>query len=428
MIAFLTKGIFRDRSRSMFPIITVAIGAFLTVLLYSYIVGVFGSMIETSAKFSTGHVKIMTQAYSLQADRSPNDLALFEVDQLLTKLNKDYPNFYWTPRIKTGGLLDIPDKEGETLTQGPAAVLAVDLLSYESKEIGLLNLPGALLAGKLPTQKNEILISAEFAKNLGVFVGETATLFGSTIDESMSMTNFKISGLIRFGIMAMDRSFVIMDISAAQEAINLLDGASEILGFSQDGIYSTELTYPLINNFNEMFSDSTNEFSPLMISLEEQQGLGEMLIYAKSMGYILIGVFLMALALVLWNSGLRGAIRRYGEVGIRLAMGEAKGRVYRSMIIESVVIGILGSLLGTVAGLACSYYLQIVGLDLTNLLQNQNGSSAMMMTNIIRAKVTPFSYFIGFFPGIIAPVLGTMLAGVGIYRRQTARLFKELEV
>jgi putative ABC transport system permease protein len=31
-------------------------------------------------------------------------------------------------------------------------------------------------------------------------------------------------------------------------------------------------------------------------------------------------------------------------------------------------------------------------------------------------------------PGLIAPLLGTMAAGIGIYRRQTSQLFKELEV
>jgi putative ABC transport system permease protein len=30
-------------------------------------------------------------------------------------------------------------------------------------------------------------------------------------------------------------------------------------------------------------------------------------------------------------------------------------------------------------------------------------------------------------PGLLSTVIGTMLSGVGIYRRQTAKLFKELE-
>ena len=34
---------------------------------------------------------------------------------------------------------------------------------------------------------------------------------------------------------------------------------------------------------------------------------------------------------------------------------------------------------------------------------------------------------IGFIPGVLATVLGTMLAGLAIYKREMSQLFKELE-
>lgn len=51
----------------------------------------------------------------------------------------------------------------------------------------------------------------------------------------------------------------------------------------------------------------------------------------------------------------------------------------------------------------------------------------MMMSNIIRAEITPVTYVIGFIPGILSTFLGAALAGIGIYKRSTAQLFKELE-
>jgi putative ABC transport system permease protein len=47
---------------------------------------------------------------------------------------------------------------------------------------------------------------------------------------------------------------------------------------------------------------------------------------------------------------------------------------------------------------------------------------------VVRAKVTPVSYVIGFVPGLIATFLGTSISGLGIYKRQTSQLIKELEV
>jgi putative ABC transport system permease protein len=50
-----------------------------------------------------------------------------------------------------------------------------------------------------------------------------------------------------------------------------------------------------------------------------------------------------------------------------------------------------------------------------------------MMPRIFRAQITPETWIIGFIPGFISAQVGTMLAGIGIYKRQTAQLFKELE-
>jgi len=53
MIKFILKGIIRDRSRSLFPILTVLFGVAITVLGYSYFSGVMTSWIQTSAKFES---------------------------------------------------------------------------------------------------------------------------------------------------------------------------------------------------------------------------------------------------------------------------------------------------------------------------------------------------------------------------------------
>jgi putative ABC transport system permease protein len=109
MIKFILKGIIRDRSRSLFPVLTVLFGVILTVLLYCYIGGAETSFIQTSAKFGTGHVKIMSRAYAEDADQIPNDLAYIGVKELIQDIKSDFPSLNWTPRIRFGGLLDIQD-------------------------------------------------------------------------------------------------------------------------------------------------------------------------------------------------------------------------------------------------------------------------------------------------------------------------------
>lgn len=424
MIKFLLKGLIRDRSRSLFPILMVAAGAFLTVFLYCWLQGAMGDIVSSSARFDTGHVKIMTRAYQELADQLPNDLAILGVEDLLNRLRNNEDKMLWTPRIRFGGLLDIPDEYGETKSQGPVMGLGVDLLGSDSPEINILNLKNALVDGRLPQKSNEILISEDFAKKLGVRIGESATLIGSTMNGAMAMYNFIVSGTARFGIVAMDKGAIIADVGAVQAALDMADGASEILGYSKDMIYTDEEMKDLTEDFNKKFLNKDDQFSPVMLSLGQQNGLGEYLSLADRFGFIIVAVFVFVMSLVLWNSGLMNGIRRYGEIGVRLAMGEPKGTIYRRMIFESIIIGIAGSVLGTLLGLAISYYMQYHGIDFGNILQK----STILISSVIRARVTGWSYVIGFFPGLVASMLGTMFAGIGIYRRQTSQLFKELEV
>jgi putative ABC transport system permease protein len=37
------------------------------------------------------------------------------------------------------------------------------------------------------------------------------------------------------------------------------------------------------------------------------------------------------------------------------------------------------------------------------------------------------AFFIGFIPGLLATTMGALIAGINVFRRQTSRLFKELE-
>lgn len=423
MIKFLIKGLLRDRSRSLFPVLTVSAGVFLTVFFYCFMQGVFSDFVNTSAKFDTGHVKIMTRAYNELAGQIPNDLAILEVEELLEQLRDREEKMDWVPRIRFGGLLDIPDDKGETRAQGPVMGLGVDLFNPESPEKEILNLKDAIVQGNLPQKRNEILITDEFARKLDVKLGETATLISSTMYGSMAIYNFRVAGIIRFGMTALDKGTVIADIEDVRVALDMADGASEILGYSRDMVYAEDVMLKLAEEFNNKFSQEDDEFSPIMLSLSEQ-GLGDYLNLAKYFGGIIVGVFVIAMSIVLWNSGLLNGLRRYGEIGIRLAMGEPKGTLYRRMIYESIAIGLFGSIVGTLFGLAISYYLQHVGWDIGSMLQK----SDVFISNIMRARVTTTSYYIGFLPGLFASVLGTMFAGIGIYKRQTSQLFKELEV
>ena len=424
MIKFLLKGILGDKNRSLLPIIIISIGVMLTIFLSGYMRGAMGDMIEQNARFQTGHVKVMSRAYAENESQMPNDLALLGVNELQLQLEEDFPDVEWINRIRFGGLLDVPDTNGETKGQGPSAGMALELFSKKTGEIQRLNIEQSLVRGAIPSQKGEALIGEDFANNLNIKIGDRITFMGTTMNGSMTFADFIVSGTIRFGSAALDRGILIIDISDARYMLDMEDAAGEILGFLNEGLYMDDKATSIANEFNEKLVGINDEFAPVMLRLRDQNNLDSYLEYVDGFASMFVTIFILVMSIVLWNTGLLGGLRRYQEFGIRLALGEEKGHIYRTLIYEAVLIGIIGSIVGTVLGLLGTWYMQVVGIDITGMMQN----STMLMPNIIRSKFTHELLYLGFIPGLLAMVLGNMLSGIGIYKRETATLFKELEV
>jgi putative ABC transport system permease protein len=404
-------------------VIIVALGVMISILMYCFMHGIMDETVRSNARLDTGHLKITTRGYQEISSQLPNDLAITNVDEFLSGLERDYPEMEWAARIKFGGLLDLPDEYGETRTQGPTLGLAVDLVSANSMEKERLNLEKALVRGHLPEKPGEIIISEEFARRLDAEIGDVATLISSTANGGMAVQNFTLVGTIRFGIGPLDRNTMIADLADIQYALDMENNAAEVLGFFPNLVYNERTADRIAARFNAHIGDPQDDFSPAMLTLREQNGLGEYLDMVDQRVAIILFGFFLVMSLVLWNAGLMAGIRRYGEIGVRLAIGESKGRVYRFLLVESLLVGVVGSIIGTAVGLGLSYYLQEVGLDISSMMKG----STMLMANIMRAKITPVSYYIGFLPGLLATFLGSAISGINIFRRQTAQLFKELE-
>ena len=415
--------------------------------------------------------------------RDSNDLALFDTKNIIQTLGDMYPNYFWTPRITFGGLLDVPDKNGETKEQAPVFALGIDFFSEKSRQVEIWELEKCLISGRLPKDRDDALVSTKLAKQLGIGSGSSITLIGSTMDNAFTTYNFNVVGTFNLYKGQTDRQMMLVDISGARQALDMEDAASEILGYHNSLYYHDEEAVTIRKHFNITYSDSIaqilrneeskdilsymngwNEintieksklpqqrsnalfdnqmydnseewgelsvedpsiYTPTMVALRDDSQLATMVDFSTVALGVMAGIFLVIVMIVLWNMGLMNGLRRYGEIGLRLAIGESKGQVYRSMISEAVLIGFVGTLIGTIFGISLTYYVQEFGIDYSEAINQL--STTMVMPNVFYAKVTPELYYIGFIPGVLATVLGTMLAGLAIYKREMSQLFKELE-
>ena len=426
MINFLFKGLIRDRSRSFFPLLIITIIVAIIIFFSGFLNGIYNSLFFNTAMVNSGHVKVVTHAYHLEHQLLPNDLALLESKNIIDDLEKNYDDYIWTPRITFAGLLDVPDENGETLNQSPVFALGVDFLSNNSSQIDVWDINKKIVQGKLFSDKNQVLLSSKLAERLNVTTNDIVTFIGSTMDGAFSTYNFMVSGIFDLNIGPIDKDMMIVDIKGAEFALDMDNAASEILGYKKDLFFNDKQTVFLRDQYNMRFSDTDDIYRPFMLALRDSNQMSTIVDFSNVIMFIIMALFLVVVTLVLWNMGIMNGLRRYGEIGMRLAIGETKGHVYKSMILESLMIGFLGSFFGTMIGLLITSYLENVGLDYSKAIDSLN-SANFAMPNVFYPQVTSELFYIGFFPGILATVFGTMLAGRAIYKREMAQLFKELE-
>lgn len=426
MIKFLAKGLIRDKTRSLFPTIIITITVAIVIFALGFMRGMLNNVFLDTAVIMSGYEKVVTRAYKKEMQMLPLDLALMDIEKMISDLNRDHPNYFWSPRINFGGLIDIPDENKETRSQSPIMAIGIDFFSNKSRQTELWKLDQIIVDGRPPRSPNDILISSKLAKKLEVSTGQEATFIGSTMDNAFTTYNFNISGIFNLNKGQTDKQMILLDISGAQEALDMDGAATEILGFTNDLFYNDEDAIKIRSSFNENNRSSSDIFAPIMIALRDTNQMGTMVDFSNAALAVIGGIFLVIVMIVLWNMGLMNGLRRYGEIGLRLAMGESKGQVYRSMITEAVIIGLTGTLLGTGLGLSITYYVQENGISYAEALEEM-ALKNMVMPNVFYSKVTPDLFYVGLLPGLLATVLGTMLAGLAIYRREMAQLFKELE-
>ena len=426
MINFIYKGLLRDRSRSFFPIIIITLIVAVVVFFSGFLNGIYNALFLNNALVSSGHLKVVTSAYHKEHQLLPNDLALIEVDQIIDNLETEYQNYFWTPRITFAGLLDAPDLNGETLAQSPTLALGIDFLSKESKQFEIWNLKTKLIDGILPNTSDEILLSYKLADRLNLAPGEIVTFIGSTMDGAFTTYNFKVSGIFNLQMGAIDKDMMLVDIEGARAALDMDGAASEILGYENNLFFDNNQTVQIRDQYNNKYNDADYIYSPFMLALRDMNQMGTVIDFSDVILAIILGIILFVVTVLLWNMGIMNGLRRYGEIGMRLAVGETKGHIFNSLLLESVLIGVIGSILGTIIGISATSYLEFYGIDYSKGL-DAISASTFPMPNVFYPKVTSNLYFLGFFPGILATLLGTMLAGRGIYKREMAQLFKELE-
>ncbi len=187
-------------------------------------------------------------------------------------------------------------------------------------------------------------------------VGQTVILEVSTVEESggtqsieAETKSFQVKGILdEIGNMQFGGG-VYLSLPAA---VALLDKGSEYDGIyliTEDSIYNEEVE----EDIRDIYGDSLSVFSPEAIAESIGEVMGTFTLFISSIAFISLIVGAVGIITTLYTS----VIERTREVGLLKSIGFSNRMVLLSFLIESMLIGAIGGVLGVIVGIGGAYIL-----------------------------------------------------------------------
>jgi len=354
----------RNRRRSFFSALAVAIGLALLMLLASVIQGEMGSAIESAIQLQSGHIQVRATSYdenksSLKWEdlvENPEQIAsqVAELDQVKTA----------TPRLYASGFLSTGDESTGVRING------IDPQSAANDPYRDGMISGSFLTAD---DREGLLIGKPAADKLHLQTGDKVSLSVNTSNGDVQEQTFTIRGIYTTDTYGFDASTVFLPLAKAQAITQTENHASTIFVLLKD----TSFTDSVINTVK----------IPSGLEVLTWRDLNKLFVEFETLSQTYISFFYLIIlaitASVIINTLIMSVYERTREIGILSAIGMRGGRIMGLFLAESSLLAIGGVLMGLVLGVFSVYLFNVNGFYIGNM-----GLTGMLVSDTIRAKLT----------------------------------------
>lgn len=197
-----------------------------------------------------------------------------------------------------------------------------------------------------------ILLGRELAQNLGVSVGDQVQVVSprgrlSPFGPMARYRHFRVDGIFDSGFFDIDAQWAITSLAAAQQLFLLGDVASAV-GVKIKEIYrAAELAEELKQTAGPGFG-ATNW-------MEQNRSLFTALRLERTVTILTLGLIVFVAALGIFNRLYVLVLEKHRDIAVLMSMGAKRKQVGRIFLWQGMLIGVLGSLAGLVAGYGFSF-------------------------------------------------------------------------
>jgi ABC-type lipoprotein release transport system permease subunit len=315
----------------------VALGQFTLVFVNCMMAGSFHAMLTTITGPLLGDVQVHHPKW--REERSV-DLCIRDV----STIERDVSSVPGVRSVSARLYAAILAASGEK-TEGAALAEPAMLVGVEP---GVASGAGGLLeqvaAGDLPGE-GRVVVGEVLARRLNVHPGQLLAVIGQDIDGFPASDLYTISAVIASQVDMVNRMGVVMSRSDAGTFLTMPDEAHELVIQGVDPERADELaarlrSLPVLAAYEvQSWQESSPEFSQIM-SMKTWLDI------------IFVGILFIAAAAGIANTAMMSTFERTHEFGMLLAVGSRPGRIVGMVLIESVILGLSGVLVGSFLGSA----------------------------------------------------------------------------
>lgn len=392
MLKLALRNLFRQGTRTLLTLFAVVFGVAGLILGGGFVEGVLGQLREGTIHSQLGHLQIARAGYAEFGRREPFDY-LMPDPQAIAAIPAAWPGVLDTlTRVSFTALANYGRADLPVLAEGVQPDREVRLGSF------ITVVDGRHLRDD---DDNGVVLGKGVARFLKLGPGDPLRLIATTPDGAVNSLEFRVVGIFQSFSRDYDDRALRIPLAAAQELL-VSSGAHTVVLSLADTALTESMALRLATSLPA--GHEVKRWYELADFYQKTEAL-----YRQQFGVLQFIVLIMVLLSVA-NSVNMAIFERTGEFGTLLAIGQRRSAVFRLILLEYVLLGAFGALVGLTLGALAA--LGITALDIPMPPQPGSDVSYNAVVPLVPGVLTQ-----AFVVGWLACVVAALLPG-----RRAARL------
>jgi putative ABC transport system permease protein len=255
-----------------------------------------------------------------------------------------------------------------------------------------------------------MIVGKGLADAFKIRVGDRVTVTVSTAGGALNTLDFDVVGTFRSFSRDYDARTVRVPLAAAQKLLNA-NGVNTLVVSLADTLDTARVAASLAARLDlqafevKPWNELTDFYDKTVTLYDRQFGVLRLIILIM----VLLGVA---------NSVNMGVFERVGEFGTMMALGNRRIDVFRLVMMENVIVGLIGSAAGLLMGVVLAWSISVLGIPMPPPPSSEVGYMAQI-------RVVPKELALAFVVGFVATVAAAVLPARRVARIPVAEALRQ---